>query len=88
MPGGRRLAVAWYCCRLLGMSSRGEGLGANGTGIVDPISTKAYVQGVGLGASGGKLGDAVDEANRNTKGGYGVFLERTKERAKERFEQM
>lgn len=66
----------------------GEGLGAQGTGRVAPISTDLYVQGVGLGAEGGKIGDAVEEAERNTAGGYGEFLERTKDKAKERFEKM
>ncbi|KAL9600566.1 MAG: hypothetical protein Q9219_003112 [cf. Caloplaca sp. 3 TL-2023] len=68
--------------------SAGEGLGAQGTGRTDTIATDMYVQGVGLGAQGGRIGDAVDEAERNTKGGYGDFLERTKNKAKERFERM
>ena len=68
--------------------SAGEGLGAQGTGMTAPIATDMYVQGVGLGAQGGKIGDAVDEAERNTRGGYGEFLERTKDKAKERFERM
>lgn len=68
--------------------SAGEGLGAQGTGMTAPIATEMYMQGVGLGAQGGKIGDAVDEAERNTKGGYGDFLERTKDKAKERFERM
>lgn len=68
----------------------GEGLGAQGTGRVAPISTgmEMYVQGVGLGAEGGKIGNASEEAERNTSGGYGEFLERTKDKAKERFEKM
>ena len=68
--------------------SAGEGLGAQGTGMTTPIATDMYVQGVGLGAVGGKLGDAVGEAERNTRGDYGEFLERTRDRAKERFERM
>ena len=68
--------------------SAGEGLGAQGTGMTAPIATDMYVQGVGLGAQGGKIGDASEEAERNTKGGYGEFLERTKDKAKERFERM
>ena len=68
--------------------SAGEGLGAQGTGMTAPIATDMYVQGVGLGAQGGKIGDAAEEAERNTRGGYGEFLERTKDKAKERFEQM
>ena len=66
----------------------GEGLGAQGTGMTAPIATDMYVQGVGLGAEGGKVGDAVEEAGRNTKDTYGDFLERTKDKAKERFERM
>ena len=68
--------------------SAGEGLGAQGTGMTAPIATDMYVQGVGLGAQGGKIGDAADEAERNTKGDYSEFLERTKDKAKERFEKM
>lgn len=66
--------------------SAGEGLGAQGTGMKDAIRTEIYTQGVGLGAEGGKLGDAVKEAERNTKGGYGDFVDKTRDRAKERFE--
>ena len=66
----------------------GEGLGAQGTGMTAPIATEMYVQGVGLGAEGGKVGNAADEADRNTRGGYGDFLERTKDKAKERFERL
>ena len=68
--------------------SAGEGLGAQGTGMTAPIVTDMYVQGVGLGAQGGRIGDASEEAERNTKGSYGEFLERTKDKAKERFERM
>ena len=68
--------------------SAGEGLGATGSGMTKPIATEMYVQGVGLGAEGGKVGDAVEEAERATRGGYGGFLERTREGAKERFERM
>ena len=66
----------------------GEGLGAQGTGMTAPITTEMYIQGVGLGAEGGKVGDAAEEADRNTRGGYGGFLERTKDKAKERFERL
>lgn len=66
----------------------GEGLGAQGTGRVAPISTEMYVQGVGLGAEGGKIGNAAEEGEKNTSGGYEEFLERTKDKAKERFEKM
>ena len=68
--------------------SAGEGLGAQGTGMIAPVTTDMYVQGVGLGAQGGKIGDAAEEADRNTKGGYGGFLEKNKDKAKERFGRM
>ncbi|KAI9778278.1 MAG: hypothetical protein M1839_008303 [Geoglossum umbratile] len=68
--------------------TEGAGLGAQGTGMLAPIPTEMYVQGVGLGAAGGKLGDAVEEATRKTRGGYSEFLERTRDKAKERFEGM
>ena len=68
--------------------SAGEGLGANGTGRTEAIETDMYAQGVGLGAQGGKIGDAVGEADRKTKGDYSGFLEQTKAKAKERFERM
>ena len=66
----------------------GEGLGAQGTGRTEAIKTELYSQGVGLGAEGGKLGDATEEAHRQTKGGYAEFLSKTKDKAKERFESL
>ncbi|KAI9749438.1 MAG: hypothetical protein M4579_006875 [Chaenotheca gracillima] len=66
----------------------GEGLGVQGEGMAAPIETELYVQGVGLGAQGGKVGDAVVEAGRNTKGQYSDFLEKTRDKAKERFERL
>lgn len=66
----------------------GEGLGAQGTGRTEAIKTELYSQGVGLGAEGGKLGDAAEEAHRQTKGSYAEFLNKTKDKAKERFESM
>ncbi|KAL2065753.1 hypothetical protein VTL71DRAFT_3423 [Oculimacula yallundae] len=66
----------------------GEGLGAQGTGRTDAIVTELYSQGVGLGAQGGKLGDAAEEAHRQTKGTYADFLNKTRDKAKERFESL
>ncbi|RAL12210.1 putative G-patch domain protein [Aspergillus homomorphus CBS 101889] len=68
--------------------SAGSGLGAQGTGMTAPIATEVYAQGVGLGAQGGKLGDASEEASRNTRGRYDEFLEKTRQTARERYEQM
>lgn len=66
----------------------GAGLGAEGAGRTEAITTEAYAPGVGLGAEGGKLGDAVEEAARNTRGGFAAFVEKTRERARERFEKI
>ena len=68
--------------------STGQGLGATGEGRMAAIETEMYVQGVGLGASGGKVGDAVEEAGRNTKGDYGDWVEKGRDRARERFEKL
>ncbi|EPQ66487.1 Bgt-5104-2 [Blumeria graminis f. sp. tritici] len=68
--------------------SAGEGLGALGTGRTEAISTDLYAKGVGLGAKGGKIGDAAEEAHRQTKGSYADFLSKTKEKVKERFESL
>jgi hypothetical protein len=66
----------------------GEGLGAQGTGRTEAITTELYTQGVGLGAQGSKVGDAAEEAHRQTKGSYADFLSKTKDKAKERFESL
>ncbi|KAA8645843.1 putative G-patch domain protein [Aspergillus tanneri] len=68
--------------------SAGSGLGAQGTGMTAPIATEVYAQGVGLGAQGSKLGDAAEEAGRNTRNRYDEFLEKTRQTARERYEQM
>jgi hypothetical protein len=64
----------------------GQGLGATGSGTTTPIATDLYAEGVGLGAAGGKVGDAAEEAAKRTKDGYGAFLERTRDGARGRFE--
>ena len=66
----------------------GAGLGAEGTGRKDAIATDAYAPGVGLGAEGGKLGDASEEAERKTRGKFSDFIEKTKDKARERFEKL
>lgn len=68
--------------------SEGTGLGAQGTGVMEPIATEIYAQGVGLGAQGSKLGDAAEEAGRNTRGRYDEFLEKTRNTARQRYEEM
>ncbi|KAJ5111032.1 hypothetical protein N7532_001567, partial [Penicillium argentinense] len=68
--------------------SEGSGLGAHGTGATAPIATELYAQGVGLGARGSKIGDASEEAARNTRGRPDEFLAKTKENARQRFDEM
>lgn len=68
--------------------SEGSGLGAQGTGVTAPIPTEIYAQGVGLGAQGSRLGEATEEAGRNTRGRYDEFLEKTKDAARQRYEDM
>ena len=66
----------------------GEGLGATGSGRVDAITPELYSQGVGLGAAGGKLGDATEAAHEQTKSTYADFLNKTKDKAKERYQSL
>ncbi|KAK3354901.1 hypothetical protein B0H65DRAFT_28477 [Neurospora tetraspora] len=66
----------------------GAGLGAEGMGRTQAIATEAYAPGVGLGAEGGKLGDASEEAARRTKGQFSDFVEKTRDKARERFEKL
>jgi RNA recognition motif-containing protein len=68
--------------------SEGSGLGAQGTGVTAPIATEVYAQGVGLGAQGSKIGDAVEEAGRNTRGRYDEFLEKTRANARQRYDRL
>ncbi|TPX13928.1 uncharacterized protein E0L32_005628 [Thyridium curvatum] len=68
--------------------SAGQGLGSEGTGRTEAIQTDLYMPGVGLGAEGGKLGDAAEEAARKTEGQYSSFIEKTKDKARERFEKL
>jgi hypothetical protein len=64
----------------------GEGLGASGDGRTEAVGAEVYVPGVGLGAEGGKLGDASEEAARKMV--PGGFVEKTREKARERFERL
>ncbi|KAI5917264.1 hypothetical protein F4810DRAFT_62741 [Camillea tinctor] len=68
--------------------SSGEGLGVEGSGRTSVIETTAYTPGVGLGAEGGKIGDAVEEAARATKNDYADFVSKAKDKARERYERM
>jgi RNA-binding protein 5/10 len=66
----------------------GKGLGAEGTGRTEAVTTELYSQGVGLGAQGGKIGDALEEAERSTRNSYSDFVSKAKDKAKERYEGM
>ncbi|KAI9881833.1 MAG: hypothetical protein M1823_006455 [Watsoniomyces obsoletus] len=66
----------------------GQGLGASGEGMTAPIAQDVYVQGVGLGAQGGKVGDAVEQAEKNTKGDYKSWAESVRQGARERYSRM
>lgn len=78
----------------LGMMQRlgyktGQGLGAEGsTGVTAPIAQELYAAGVGLGHDKGKVGDAVEEAEKATRGGGPGYLEKVQESARERFEKL
>lgn len=47
--------------------TEGSALGAEGTGILAAVHAEKYAEGVGLGMEGGELGDAAEEAEKNTK---------------------
>ncbi|RMD44443.1 hypothetical protein DV735_g692, partial [Chaetothyriales sp. CBS 134920] len=66
----------------------GQGLGANAEGMKEPIKQDVYIAGVGLGAQGGKIGDAVDEADKNTKDGYRAWVEKGRDNMRERYRYM
>ncbi|RJE18172.1 rna-binding protein [Aspergillus sclerotialis] len=70
------------------MGWSGAGLGAQETGMTAPIATEVYAQGVGLGAQGSKLGEASEEAGRNTRNRYEEFVDKTRQTARQRYEQM
>ncbi|KAJ6446804.1 G-patch domain-containingprotein [Purpureocillium lavendulum] len=68
--------------------SKGEGLGATGDGLTEALTASAYKEGVGLGAEGGKLGDAQEVAEGRTKDSYASYVSAAQDRARERYKQM
>ncbi|RMZ82591.1 hypothetical protein DV738_g1571, partial [Chaetothyriales sp. CBS 135597] len=66
----------------------GQGLGANAEGMKEPIKQDVYVAGVGLGAQGGKIGDAVEEADKNTKDDYRAWAEKGRDNMRQRYRHM
>ena len=90
-PPERKEAVPSKGAALLGKMgwSTGQGLGAEGNeGRTEAIATDLYVPGVGLGADGGKVGDAAAEAARRTQSHYSDFVEKTKDKARERYDRL
>lgn len=68
------------------MGWKGSGLGVAGAGEAGVIPVSMYAAGVGLGAEGGKMGDAVEEAGRNTRNDPKEYQEKAREKARARFE--
>lgn len=68
--------------------AQGEGLGAQGSGPTQALSANAYREGVGLGAEGGKLGDAHEVAESRTKDSYASYVAAAQDKARERYKQM
>lgn len=66
----------------------GSGLGMTGDGMTAPIAQHVYAAGVGLGAQGGKLGDAVEQAEKNTKSDYGEWVNQGRDKFYERYKNL
>ncbi|PHH75489.1 hypothetical protein CDD82_4436 [Ophiocordyceps australis] len=66
----------------------GAALGARGEGLGAALAASAYKEGVGLGAEGGKLGDAAEVAESRTTNSYASYVKATKEKARERYNQL
>jgi len=65
--------------------TEGTGLGAEGTGIVEPVRAEGYVEGVGIGAGsvvvvGEEVGGEKDD------GSYRAYVRKVKEVARGRYE--
>lgn len=90
-PSSEPAPMAKGAALLSKMGYEGKGLGRDGSGIAEPIKTDVYAPGVGLGAEGGRRGDAVEEAAGNTRDGadgYKGFVERVREGARGRYDRM
>lgn len=66
----------------------GSGLGAQGEGLTEALTANAYKGGVGLGAEGGKLGDAAQVAESQTVDSYSSYLTAAQKKARERYNQL
>jgi len=65
--------------------TEGSGLGAEGSGIVEPIKAGSYAEGVGLGAGSVKI-VGEDIANKEDDGSYRAYVRKVKDVARERYE--
>jgi hypothetical protein len=65
--------------------TEGSGLGAEGTGIVEPVRAESYAEGVGLGAGTVKV-VGVDLANKEDDGSYRAYVRKVKDFARGRYE--
>lgn len=68
----------------------GQGLGVSGEGRTEHVIAEMYTQGAGLGMKGAKVGDVEEVSKGGGIGGgsYSEFVKRTKEKAKERYQEM
>jgi hypothetical protein len=68
----------------------GRGLGADGAGRTEIVETRAYQEGVGLGAEGGDLGDAakLGESRTRDASSYKDYISSVHEKARARYEGM
>lgn len=64
--------------------TEGSGLGAEGTGIVEPVRAESYAEGVGLGAGTVKV-VGVDLANKEDDGSYRAYVRKVKDLARGRY---
>lgn len=65
--------------------TEGTGLGAEGTGIVEPIKAGSYAEGVGLGAGTVKV-VGEDIGGKDDDGSYRAYVRKVKDVAKGRYE--
>lgn len=64
--------------------TEGTGLGAQGTGIVEPVKAEGYAEGVGLGAGGSVIVGSGEEVGDD--GSYRAYVRKVKEFARGRYE--
>ena len=65
--------------------TKGSGLGAEGTGIVEPVKAESYAEGVGLGAGSVKV-VGEDIGGKDDDGSYRAYVRKVKDLARGRYE--